>query len=515
MLDRNTVKSGFVSFGLVCCWLSVKLVTGAEPPANAVAPAATTVASGTAITSPVNSAPAAPLSRQRRERRQKWEAALQSPANLTLDDAETITLGELLTRIRAQHGLAVRIDLPQVLPMAAMAEITTVQLSPKTRRATGNAGTVSPAILPYGVAPTYSTSPPVVPDHKAAPLWLPDGVAPAVPSPVLRSTYKPFVAPEPLAAPVSAAEPANARFTAIEDALKSENSSNPPVDVEAEATGSTATADESSTESVAARLQLSLNELMRTPVAAALVVQPEATVEDLLRQVFDRTIPLQSLISASLAEEGMPFGASLTRAMEWDLLVQDDGVLLTTRLNANLRKETRVYSVRAIEKAGSLKAEEIARVVTRTVRPWSWRTYAGEAKPAFPASTKPLNPTDKKSTRSVRLDTLPFFQFDWTSLLSDRRVERSLLQLTSEGAGTPSVSVDTSKVELTPEDLELLAQMWNGLFQGTVTSLQVIHHADPPTGVLEVLPGLLVISQSQGAHREIADLLEQLANPEN
>ncbi len=501
--------------GLVCSWLAVNSVAGAEPPATAVAPPATTVASGTAVTSPVNSAPAAPLSRQRRERRQKWEAALQSPANLTLDDAESITLGELLKRIRAQHGLAVRIDLPQVLPMAALAEITTVQLSPKSSRTTGNAYTAPPTIMPYGVVPSYSTSPMAVQEPKSTPTWKPDPLTPAAPSPVLRSTYKPLTAPEPLAAPVSAAEPANARFSAIESALKPADPINPPVDVEAEATEPTATSDEASTESVAARLQLSLDELLSTPVAASLVVQPDVTVEDILRQVFDRSFPLQALISVSLAEEGMPFGASLTRALEWDLLVQDDGVLLTSRLNANLRKETRVYSIRAIEKAGDLKAEEIARVVTRTVRPWSWRTHAVDTKPTLPASNKPTNSTEKKNTRSVRLDKLPFFNLDWTSLLSDRHVERSLLQLTSESSGVTVTPAENGKVELTPEDLEMLAQMWNGLFQGTVTSLQVIHHADPPTGVLEVLPGLLVISQSQGAHREIADLLEQLANPDN
>jgi hypothetical protein len=45
----------------------------------------------------------------------------------------------------------------------------------------------------------------------------------------------------------------------------------------------------------------------------------------------------------------------------------------------------------------------------------------------------------------------------------------------------------------------------------TLTTLEIMHYADPPTGSIQTLPGKLIITQSQAAHREIAELLKQLA----
>jgi hypothetical protein len=56
--------------------------------------------------------------------------------------------------------------------------------------------------------------------------------------------------------------------------------------------------------------------------------------------------------------------------------------------------------------------------------------------------------------------------------------------------------------------------MVNGLVtfvQATVLGLEMAHHAEPPTGTIQVLGTKLVVTQSQAAHREIADLLKQLA----
>ena len=44
-----------------------------------------------------------------------------------------------------------------------------------------------------------------------------------------------------------------------------------------------------------------------------------------------------------------------------------------------------------------------------------------------------------------------------------------------------------------------------------VTGLEIVHYADAPTGSIQTLPGKLIITQSQAAHREIAELLEQLS----
>ena len=99
-------------------------------------------------------------------------------------------------------------------------------------------------------------------------------------------------------------------------------------------------------------------------------------------------------------------------------------------------------------------------------------------------------------------------------LSSNMPINSQRIRLTSDSEESP-VTINGEKMELTEEDLELMSRAWNGLFDATVTSIQVLYHSDPPTGVVEVLPGMLIISQSQSAHREIADLLEQLTHPDN
>ena len=47
-----------------------------------------------------------------------------------------------------------------------------------------------------------------------------------------------------------------------------------------------------------------------------------------------------------------------------------------------------------------------------------------------------------------------------------------------------------------------------------VAALEIVHHGDPPTGVIESLPGILIITQSQAAHREIKELLDELGEGE-
>jgi hypothetical protein len=39
----------------------------------------------------------------------------------------------------------------------------------------------------------------------------------------------------------------------------------------------------------------------------------------------------------------------------------------------------------------------------------------------------------------------------------------------------------------------------------------MVHYAEPPTGSIQILGDKLIITQSQAAHREIAELLKQLA----
>jgi hypothetical protein len=58
-----------------------------------------------------------------------------------------------------------------------------------------------------------------------------------------------------------------------------------------------------------------------------------------------------------------------------------------------------------------------------------------------------------------------------------------------------------------------LTALVNGLVtmaQASLSAMEMIHFSDPPTGTIQTLPGKLIITQSQIAHREIADLLNQL-----
>ncbi|MCA9044057.1 MAG: hypothetical protein KDA69_07040, partial [Planctomycetaceae bacterium] len=43
-----------------------------------------------------------------------------------------------------------------------------------------------------------------------------------------------------------------------------------------------------------------------------------------------------------------------------------------------------------------------------------------------------------------------------------------------------------------------------------VNTTEMLHFADPPTATMQVLPGMLVITQSQSAHREIEELFRDI-----
>lgn len=539
----------------------------------AATPAAAVQAAATPAAAP------APLSRQRRQRRQQWEQALQSPAELTVGDQKSITLGKLLDQIREKHSLNVQIDMPHVLPMLP-------RLMDSGSGYSGGGLTAGlTGFLPFGFQSIHRCEPalpgvycPTCPSQ--APVWgsvnlapacalppgsPPESAAPAYAAPAaprFDGEYPNFVRPPeaPAAPPASAVGPSAAaaavapsaaptaavsapvaaagmpvaplpkalvnkgapavaaaasngvtKVSALDDGPPSELSEETP-----QAKPGPATKEAEASNELGQAISAALKSILETPVDAAVVTRPNATVEDVLRQALDQALPMQALLNSSMSSE-MPMVASLTKAAEWDLLVQDNGVLVTTRLNANLQKETRVYSLRALEQS-NLKPEDVARVVTRTVRPWSWKKYfpdaASEATAAAPATQKSKG-AKKVSLPKVNLDLLSLLLSANVPAASSQRIRLTSDDEVTVVPPTATASGDAEKVELTEEDLELLGRAWDGLFQATVTSLQVIYHSDPPTGVVEVLPGMLIISQSQGAHREIADLLEQLAHPEN
>lgn len=425
-----------------------------------------------------------PLPKQRLARRSKWNAILQKPAELQFAGEEPVTLGALLQQIRLKHGLTVRVDLPHLVPMLGGASAFQATRS-------------QPSVPYYAAAPQPLHGESLLPS-RTSPVVGTITLPPPTPTYILASG-------EPLPQPV-VESPVSALSAPVPPAIKAEPVS--PVAVPSE----TAAEEKSGPENMGAMMKNLTETALKSPIHTAALFDPDAsaTVEDVLRQALEQALPISALMQASLSE-GLPLPTMPTKALEWELLVVDEGILLTSKLNANLHKETRVYSTKALEKAAGLKTAEVARVLTRTVRPWSWKNEYAEATSA----DKPKSPQDKTKTgtKTGKSITLPKINFDLSSLISATKSTaiQQLQLVNSEGTSSTTAEIKPENVELTEEQLELLGRAWDGLFEATVTSIQVIYHADPPTGVMEVLPGMLVISQSQGAHREIAELLEQLA----
>lgn len=441
------------------------------------------------------------LSRERRQRRQKWEQALHEPARLSVDDQKSITLGGLLNQLRSKHGLNVQIDMQHVLPLTAAFEMG----GPSAAK--GQAAKYAmqtPITARQGSFPLPSNRLHV---HLAKPTtYQPpaDDNNPPPQAELVIGGFEGNLPPVKEGDAAGEAEPSKAEHKSGPIKKKGKSKKNENKKGDAGKDKGAVEEPESGTQWVAAAMK----SLLEIPIDAALVTRSDSTVEDVLQSAMNQAFPIQAMLNLSMAEE-MPLPMSFTQAMDWDLLIQDHGVLVTTRLNANLQKETRVYSVRTVEQTAKLKSEDVARIVTRTVRPWSWKKHFPEAK----GEAHPESPPRGKTTPNRKL-TLPKVDLSLLSLLlSSHAIGTPQIRLASD---EETISGDKSeKTELTEEDLAMLAQAWESLFQGSISVIQVIYHADPPSGIVEVLPGLLIISQSQGAHREIADLLEQLSHPEN
>jgi hypothetical protein len=80
---------------------------------------------------------------------------------------------------------------------------------------------------------------------------------------------------------------------------------------------------------------------------------------------------------------------------------------------------------------------------------------------------------------------------------------------------TPSNCVPTSAAQsadanATALGINALVNALETFAHASLSAVEMVHFAEPPTGTIQTLPGKLIITQSQAAHREIADLLKQL-----
>lgn len=216
-----------------------------------------------------------------------------------------------------------------------------------------------------------------------------------------------------------------------------------------------------------------------------------ATIATILRHTFDATRFMPDVSEVA----GLPIRVS--NAYLLDYVVEEDGLVITTRMNALTMKETRIYSISHLK---DVKAEQLADVVRQSVRPWSWRTrindLGDQLKAGIPASS--VASAIKIASQTGIVSVAP----SGGPQVSDATV-KTLVESPS-GEVAQNVNVDPAVA---------INALVNGLVmaaQASLSAIEMIHFADPPTGTVQVLPGKLIITQSQAAHREIAELIEQL-----
>jgi hypothetical protein len=235
-----------------------------------------------------------------------------------------------------------------------------------------------------------------------------------------------------------------------------------------------------------------IDSLRLTPVSVEGLALEDATIESALTQMLEILTPPGSADELG-AEIGLP--VRLTCANDLGYLVVDDGVLVTTRMNANLRKETRIYRVPVIP---NCPTERVAQILTHTVRPWSWRSQVNEM-------------AEKLASKCATPNVLGSLVQGYYSTAIQMAGGVPPQPVANGAAACPAGTASNDALSQAAAGVGQLAIHGAAtLFQGGLSALEMVHHGDPPTAVIETLPGMLIITQSQAAHREIADFLEQL-----
>ena len=234
--------------------------------------------------------------------------------------------------------------------------------------------------------------------------------------------------------------------------------------------------------------QESLPELLEIEVDVQHLDLSRASIATVLRHALDAA-------PTERAEDFGDFPIPVTNAMLLDYLVEEDGLLITTRMNALTTKETRVYSVKHLP---DQPPELLAKTICQSVRPWSWRSHINDLGDQLKGT--PLPP----EVLAVDLKT--------GVQLAGAEVGISVTPVAvAEGTSEPKKSSSADEAR----QMEMLGSaIVNGLVtmaQATLSALEIVHYAEPPTGTIQTLGNKLIITQSQAAHREIAELLKQLS----
>lgn len=379
--------------------------------------------------------------------RTQLEALLLTPAKLDFEGRKQVSVREVLDGLHQQHQLSVRFDIPV---LAAMFD----------RSARG------PGYHPAQVAIRYPSSPS---GHAAYYM----GDTPALKAPVVKASQVETVSPSvsPLAiAQAESSEVADV-LPLVEPAVEPETEKPTPAEAPS--------ADD---------IHQMLDELLEQELDIQTLDLSRVSIATVLRQALDAALTSQGSEST-----GMPI--LMTNAALLDYLVEDDGLLITTRMKALSTRETRVYSIKHLK---DLPAEQLSRTIRQSIRPWSWRSQIndlGEQLKGTPLPTETLTSLAKTGLQLVGAEV-------GVNIAATADAESPVPQ--------PVNRIDEAK------QMEMLGgALTNGLItlaQSTLLALEMVHYAEPPTATIQTLGHKLIITQSQTAHREIAELLKQLAD---
>ncbi|HEY4261182.1 MAG TPA: hypothetical protein VGM98_13540 [Schlesneria sp.] len=445
--------------------------------------------------------------------RTQIEALLLSPAKLDFEGRKQVTVREVLDQLHQQHHLSLRFDTPTLAAMLDKSSQT-----PAYRPAQVAAGYMAPlgfpaycpgASCPTGVVHIQSAQPayPVAgvayqaPDEAGniAPAQAPAAPAPAAATPPelrLRALLNdddsviaaPIAAPAPaVATPPAAIAPAAAVAPAAPPQAYSDSSPTGAAPADASPLGRkkppAVTAPEAT--ETPKGIQQILEELLDKELDIQTLDLSRVSIATVLRQALDAAPTAQSD-----EVSGMPI--LMTNAALLDYLIEDDGLLITTRMKALSTRETRVYSIKHLQ---DLPPEQLSKTIRQSIRPWSWRSQIsdlGEQLKGTPIPGETLTSLVKTGVQLVGAEVG--------------------IDISAEPVAEPK---PTSRADEARQMEMLGGAITNGLVtfaQSTLLALEMLHYAEPPTATIQTLVHKLIITQSQTGHREIAELLKQLAD---
>jgi len=249
----------------------------------------------------------------------------------------------------------------------------------------------------------------------------------------------------------------------------------------------------------AAGTQRLLANVLDTSVGIQTVDLENVSIATVLRHAFD-AVPTVDFADEDIA--GLPIEP--TKAWHLDYVVEDDGLMITTQLNAMTLKETRVYSVKHLTE---FTPDQLSKVIRSSIRPWSWRSQINEFAEQLKLAAAHVSPAAVSALMKSGVQ------------LTSCAVPMQVTKVPDAGDAPECKSCDAKPASEAPssdaaqltEDASTVIDVLTAFAQAAVSAVEIVHYADPPTGTIQTLPGKLVITQSQAAHREIAQLLKELS----